>query len=668
MKISSKRALSLLLTFAMVCTMTVGFATSAFAATTNINAPGDWATYAPGNAITLNNGDILNIGTGAGSPAAETVINIAANANVTINGNNSLITNLSIAESAADTTSHTVTINNLKIQTTGLTTYTMYRGTLVLEGTNEFHAVGSTYAVSNGHGLRGTGSMPAVNITSSTGGSLTIDAKLIGIWGGNTCTISGNAQVTSTGRSGAAIDVSLTIGSDASLTATSTYATLSGIQNVTPGNIPTIYNSGTLVVTAGAGAQAIYSNDIYMAEGATTTLTNMMTSFEGHVFYRMSTVPAGYIWELTGTAAFYTSSDTPDSQPASIIVPAGTTGTIRLVLPATQEPPTITGPTAQTVTEGYAATSSDVFTVTGTDPVTVSVVSGDPAITWNPTTMKLDIAPGLAPGTYQVRLKATNGIDPDAYADFELTVETAPVNPIPPTITGPTAQTVMKGYAATSTDVFTVTGTAPVTVTVVSGNPAITWNPTTMKLDIAPGLAPGTYVVKLKASNGVDPDAYATFTLTVKEPYVPPKPPALVPPTITGPTALTIKKGYKKTLVGPFTVKGTKPVKVIKVSGNPAITWNDKTKTLDIAPGLAPGTYVVVLKASNGVDPDAYLTFTLTVTASSVKVVTSPLSLPATGDSGRQITGLMLGIAAVFGLGAFALVDKRHLAWLRIME
>ncbi|HHU07574.1 MAG TPA: hypothetical protein GXZ59_04435, partial [Clostridiaceae bacterium] len=45
------------------------------------------------------------------------------------------------------------------------------------------------------------------------------------------------------------------------------------------------------------------------------------------------------------------------------------------------------------------------------------------------------------------------------------------------------------------------------------------------------------------------------------------------------------------------------------------ILWNDETKQLDIAEGLAPGKYPVVLTASNGVEPDAALSFVLTVNA-----------------------------------------------------
>ncbi|MDR2687580.1 MAG: DUF6273 domain-containing protein [Oscillospiraceae bacterium] len=84
-----------------------------------------------------------------------------------------------------------------------------------------------------------------------------------------------------------------------------------------------------------------------------------------------------------------------------------------------------------------------------------------------------------------------------------------------PGITGPTTMSLTAGYAATSTGVYTLTGAPAPTVTKQSGNAAITWNDTTKKLDIAAGLAAGTYPVVLKAANGTTPDATLTFTLTV---------------------------------------------------------------------------------------------------------------------------------------------------------
>ena len=172
--------------------------------------------------------------------------------------------------------------------------------------------------------------------------------------------------------------------------------------------------------------------------------------------------------------------------------------------------PTLTGPTAMTLAEGYEACSTDAYTIGGTQPI-VSV-SGNGAITWNDSAKRLNIAAGLPAGTYPVVLTVTNGIPPDATLTFTLTVEAANVAP---TLTGPTTMTLAAGYAATSTGAFTVTGTPDPDVTISSGNAAITWNDSAKRLNIAAGLPAGTYPVVLTASNGTDPDATLTFTLTV---------------------------------------------------------------------------------------------------------------------------------------------------------
>lgn len=89
-------------------------------------------------------------------------------------------------------------------------------------------------------------------------------------------------------------------------------------------------------------------------------------------------------------------------------------------------------------------------------------------------------------------------------------------------------------------------------------------------------------------------------------------------PTITGPATLTLTEGYDATATGMYTITGTAPVAVTKTSGDAMIVWNDATKKLDVAAGLAAGNYTVTLKASNGILPDATWTFTLTVNAASV--------------------------------------------------
>lgn len=99
----------------------------------------------------------------------------------------------------------------------------------------------------------------------------------------------------------------------------------------------------------------------------------------------------------------------------------------RVVVPvsfAVAEPPVapaIAGDTAMTLSEGYAATSTGAYTVTGYPAPTVSMTSGDGLITWDADSRTLLIAPGLTEGEYPVTLTAANGVLPEAELTFTLT-------------------------------------------------------------------------------------------------------------------------------------------------------------------------------------------------------------------------------------------------------
>ncbi len=76
------------------------------------------------------------------------------------------------------------------------------------------------------------------------------------------------------------------------------------------------------------------------------------------------------------------------------------------------------GPSAMTLTEGYAATSSDSFVIEEADGVTVSCEADtEHKITWNETKRCLDVDAGLDIGTYSV-IVAYNGLE----KEFTLTV------------------------------------------------------------------------------------------------------------------------------------------------------------------------------------------------------------------------------------------------------
>ncbi|MDR1093359.1 MAG: GDSL-type esterase/lipase family protein [Clostridiales bacterium] len=178
------------------------------------------------------------------------------------------------------------------------------------------------------------------------------------------------------------------------------------------------------------------------------------------------------------------------------------------------EKPGISGPESMVLTERYAATATDAYTVAG-DGVTVTKTSGSDSIAWNEAAKKLDIAAGLAAGTYPVVLTASNGnTAEDKSLTFTLTVDVLDLTL--PGIIGPTSMDLVADYNFTVSEEFTVTGDG-VTVTKTEGDARITWDNATKRLFISVGLMKGVYSVTLKAGNGTAAeDKTLTFTLTVK--------------------------------------------------------------------------------------------------------------------------------------------------------
>ena len=100
---------------------------------------------------------------------------------------------------------------------------------------------------------------------------------------------------------------------------------------------------------------------------------------------------------------------------------------VTVVNSASYNPPGITGPSYMELNSGYAATVSKAFSITGTEPVTVTAnTSGNESITWDATNKRFNIAAGLRPEIYPVFLTASNGITPDAAFRFDLSVINVP--------------------------------------------------------------------------------------------------------------------------------------------------------------------------------------------------------------------------------------------------
>ncbi len=212
--------------------------------------------------------------------------------------------------------------------------------------------------------------------------------------------------------------------------------------------------------------------------------------------------------------------------------------------------PRITGPASSlpdgTVDEAYSVT----FIATGTAPITWEVVEGSA-----PDGLSLDAGSGELSGTPSAEADATFTIrarnaQGDATQQFTLTVEAAPVQGTPPTITTTTLPdgTVSLAYEQT----LAASGTTPITWSLASGT-----LPTGLALGESTGVLAGTPVAAgqasftVQATNGAGTDTQA-LSVTILE--------APTAPSIQGPSSplpdAVEDSAYSQT----FTATGTTPI------------------------------------------------------------------------------------------------------------
>jgi hypothetical protein len=264
-------------------------------------------------------------------------------------------------------------------------------------------------------------------------------------------------------------------------------------------------------------------------------------------------------------------------------------------------------------------------------------------VTFNSTTGVLSGTPATgAGGTYNVTLRASNGVATDANQSFVLTVNEAT------TITSAASASFTVGTAGSFTVIaggypaptLSQTGTLP------SG---VTFNSSTGVLSGTPAAGTGgTYTISLKASNGVGTDASQTFALTVNE-----------TPTITSANSAT----FTAETTGSFTVTATGfPTPTLSEKGTlpSGVSFDEGTGVMSGTPAASTGgTYSLTFTASNGASPDAAQNFTLTIneapvitsannttftvgTAGSFTVTAPGFPTPTFSESGALPSGVTL--------------------------
>ena len=262
---------------------------------------------------------------------------------------------------------------------------------------------------------------------------------------GSTVTVDGNVSAKSNGAPGSkgigirAINNGSTVTVNGTITADTTYVQFDGTsKSETDKTVPTTkpgyfeYTDGKSVVWVKEPSATVSPTAVTFEKGNSGDIT-LTVDTGGHIAQSIKngsyTLQAGTDFVITSITAMtlkaaYLNTLAVGTHTLTFNFSGGTSPTLTITVTEPAVAPTITGPTTMTLNTGYTATSTGVYTISGTPAPTVSKTSGDSKITWNDSTKKLDIAAGLTVGTYPVVLTATSGANTETLT-FTLTVSAA---------------------------------------------------------------------------------------------------------------------------------------------------------------------------------------------------------------------------------------------------
>ncbi|MDQ1744256.1 MAG: hypothetical protein QOE23_2595, partial [Pseudonocardiales bacterium] len=421
----------------------------------------------------------------------------------------------------------------------------------------------------------------------------------------------GTATIAGTATASGAFTITITASNGASTDATQSFTlTVTKKPAITSGNSATfvIGSAGTFSVTTTAG----YPTATTLTEtGALPSGVSFTDNGNGTA--TIAGTPAA------GTAGSYpltiTASNSAGSTQQSFTLTVNPANASPVITSADHTTFTVGSAGSFTVTTVAGYPTATTLTKTGTLPVGVSFTdNGDGTATIAGTP-----AAGSA-GSYPLTISATNATG-TRQQSFTLTVVPANASPV---ITSADHATFALGTA----DSFTVTTTAgyptATTITKTGSLPAgvsFTDNHNgTATIAGTPSVA-GAFTITITASTGASTDATQTFTLTVN-----------APPVITSANTATFTSDLAGQSFTVTTTAGYPTATTLTETGAlPAgVTFTDNhngTATIAGTPSVTTSTdYPIVIKASNGIAPDASQSFTLKVTK--VAAVALPSSKP----------------------------------------
>ncbi len=410
-------------------------------------------------------------------------------------------------------------------------------------------------------------------------------------------------------------DVTVTI-SVGGLTGTVTPGGSAATMPITITKPASFTGSVTLTATAPSGLTAFLAPSVLSGAASTSTLTITASPTLTPGTYNV-TVTASGTGVTTSSIVATVVVNAPPPPPTFTVAATQTAFTIQAGLEAT---------TAVTITRENGYDQPVTLAVTG-GPVGVGANFTPTTVTGTTSTLTLAVTPVVAPGTYNLVLRANGAGVTERTVPLTLTV--TPTGSFGLTA-GPAALSILAGQSASSTITITRTenysGTialtstgAPTGVTVSFVPSSVTTGTSTSQMNVVvdASVPPGSHTITVRGNgpNVGEQTTTVALTVTAGSFTIAAAPNALsVEAGATGTSTVTLTRtgGYSQAVA--MTATGV-PAGV-QATFNPAsVTGTTSTLSLVVGAGVTPGAYPITVRANGLHVAEQTTTVTLTVTA-----------------------------------------------------
>ncbi|GAA4212602.1 hypothetical protein GCM10022289_43680 [Pedobacter jeongneungensis] len=291
----------------------------------------------------------------------------------------------------------------------------------------------------------------------------------------------------------------------------------------------------------------------------------------------------------------------------------------------------VTNVLANDTYNGNPATLADV-TLTQ-----VSTTNGN--VTLDPATGSVNVLPNTPAGTYTVVYQIEDKLNPGKTVTASITVTVAApalaANADSGTANGYSGGTAVSNVLANDTYNGGLATLANVTLTQLStSNASVSLDPATGQVNVAPNTPAGTYTVVYQIEDKLNPGQtkQATVTIEVTAPAIVANANTGTVNGLTGGTALSNVLANDTYNGAPATLAQVTLTQVSTSNAN--VTLNVTTGSVNVAPNTPAGTYTLVYRIEDKLNPGEFADATVTI------IVTAP-ELIATSDSGtaNAVTG-----------------------------